>query len=62
VIVVTVSARPISTAAGVLAALGIATWLFVTTTTAGVSSAAAFAALVSLILLAGLAAVAGRMR
>jgi hypothetical protein len=50
------------TAAGVLTAIGIATWLLVTTTTANVSSAAAFAALVSLILLVGLAAVAERKR
>jgi hypothetical protein len=50
------------TASAVLAALGVATWLLVSTTTANVSSAAAYAALVALILLAGQAALTGRRR
>jgi hypothetical protein len=50
------------TASAVLAALGGATWLLVSTTTANVSSAAAFATLVALILLGGHTALAGRRR
>jgi hypothetical protein len=50
------------TASTVLAALGGATWLLVSTTTANVSSAAAFATLVALILLGGHTALAGRRR
>jgi hypothetical protein len=50
------------TATAVLAALGGATWLLVSTTTANVGSASAFAALVALILLAGGAAVTDRKR
>jgi hypothetical protein len=50
------------TAAAVLAALGVATWLLVSTTTANVSSASAFAVLVALILLAGGAAVIDHRR
>jgi hypothetical protein len=46
-------AARVVTAAGVLGALSGATWLLVTTTTANVGSAVAFAALVALILLAG---------
>jgi hypothetical protein len=55
-------AARLAVAAALVAALGGATWLLVSTTTASVSSAAAFGALVSLILLAGLAAFAGRRR
>jgi len=51
-----------TTAAAVLAALSGATWLLVSTTTANVSSAAAFVALVALILLAGRAAMSDRKR
>jgi hypothetical protein len=49
-------------ATAVLGALGGATWLLVSTTTANVSSAAAFAALVALILLAGGTALIDRKR
>jgi hypothetical protein len=48
------------TATAVLAALGGATWLLVSTTTANVGSASAFAVLVALILLAGRAAMTDR--
>jgi hypothetical protein len=50
------------TAAAVLAALGGATWLLVSTTTANAASASAFAVLVALILLAGRAAISDRKR
>jgi hypothetical protein len=54
--------RLLATVAGVLAALGVATWLLVNTATPGISSAAAFVVLISIILLAGGAAVTERRR
>jgi hypothetical protein len=54
--------RMLVTVAGMLAALGIATWLLVVTMTPGISSAAAFVVLVAIILLAGGAALTERRR